>query len=129
MKKGHTVKTILVLDDDKVFTELLKTVFELEGYQAVIVSGADDLVPTVREAGPALVLMDVHLAQTDTFDVVRELRADEALQTVPVVMTSGIDHRHESLDAGANAFLAKPFRPPELLALIAGLVEGQDQDE
>jgi DNA-binding response OmpR family regulator len=122
--KGHAVKTILVLDDDTAFTELLKTVFELEGYQAVTVSAADDLLPAVREAGPALVLMDVHIAQANTFGVVRELRSDESLLTLPVVMTSGTDYRQESLDVGANAFLAKPFRPPELLALIAGLVEG-----
>ena len=123
------MKTIFVLDDDRVFTELLKTVFELEGYEAVVVSSPDELVPMAREIKPALVLVDVHLAHADSFDLVRELRADEALQGVPVVMTSGMNCRPESLAAGANAFLAKPFRPPELLTLVAGIVYGQGEEK
>ena len=119
---------VFVLDDDKLFTELLRTVFELDGYEAVIIANPDNLLPMVREAKPALILLDVHLLTTDTFDLVRELRADETLQSIPVVMTSGMDLRVESLDAGANTFLAKPFRPPELLNLVASLVAQQDEE-
>ena len=118
---------IFVMDDDRLFTELLRTVFELDGYEAVIIANPDDLLPTVREAMPAVILLDVHLSTMDTFDLVREIRADETLQSIPVVMTSGMDLRVESLDAGANTFLAKPFRPPELLDLVASLVAPQDK--
>jgi len=122
------VSAIFVLDDDRTFRELLRTVFELEGYQAVIVPGPDDLVPMAYQTRPDLVLMDVHLLGGDTFGVLRQLREDEVLRDVPVVMTSGMDLRGECLDAGADAFLAKPFRPSELLALIGGMLDGQDED-
>ena len=115
--------TIFVLDDDRVFRELLKTVFQLEGYQTTVVPAPDDLVPMAREAMPDLVLMDVHMAHGDTFDAVRQMRAEETLQSVPVIMTSGMDHRAECKEAGADVFLAKPFRPPELLGLIGDLIE------
>ena len=120
------MNTILVVDDDEVVSGLLKTVFELEGYQTVIVPRPDDVVPTARRVRPALVLMDVHICHRDTLGVLRELRADETLEAVPVVMTSGMDRSAECLTAGATAFLLKPFRPSELLTMVADLVNRQD---
>ena len=116
------MNTVLVVDDDKVFSGLLKTVFELEGYQTVTVSRADDVVPTARQVKPALVLMDVHVSRGDTLEVLRELRANKTLKTVPVVMTSGMDRSGECLDAGADTFILKPFRPSELLTVVADLI-------
>ncbi|RLC63790.1 MAG: response regulator [Chloroflexi bacterium] len=122
------MNTVLVVDDDKVFSGLLKTIFELEGYRAVIVLRPDEVVPTARRVKPVLVLMDLHLSRGDTLSVLRELRADETLKAVPVLMTSGMDRSGECLAAGADAFILKPFRPAQLLAMVADLVEGQDTD-
>jgi DNA-binding response OmpR family regulator len=116
------VHTIVVVDDDEVFSKLIKTVLELEGYQAVIVSRLADVVPAVRQVKPALLLMDVHVSHGDTLHILRELRADEAFKTMPVVMTSGMDLAEKCLSAGADFFLLKPFRPSEVLAMIANLV-------
>jgi len=116
------VNTILVVDDDKTFRGLLKTVLELEGYQTVIVSHLDDVMPGARRARPMLTLMDVHVSHGDSLGVLRELRADEALKAMPVVMTSGMDLSAECLAAGADAFLLKPFRPSELLTMIEDLI-------
>jgi DNA-binding response OmpR family regulator len=116
------VDTIVVLDDDKTFAGLLKTVFEMEGHQVVVLSWPDDLLPTARDVRPALVLMDVHAGEGDTLDVVRALRSDEATKAVPIMMTSGMDRRDECLQAGADAFILKPFRPSELLAEVEKLL-------
>jgi CheY-like chemotaxis protein len=116
------MSTVVVVDDDQVFSGLLKTVFEFEGYQVVVVPWPDDVLPTVRQVKPALVLMDVHTGRGDTLGVLRELRADEALREVSVVMTSGMDRSAECLAAGAQAFVMKPFSPSELLTKVADLV-------
>lgn len=117
------MSTILIVDDDKTFSGLLKTVFELEGYQAVVVNYREDIVPTALHARPALIVMDVHIARGDTLGVLRELRADETLKTTPVVMASGMDRSAECLAAGANIFILKPFRPSELMAKVTALLE------
>lgn len=122
------MNTVLVVDDDPVFSRLLRTVLELEGYQVAAVTCREDVVPAVHQARPALVLMDVHVSRGDTLGVLRELRADETLKTMPVVMTSGMDRSDECLAAGADAFLLKPFRPSEALTVIAGLINRQDID-
>jgi len=127
-EEGQTVSTVLVVDDDQVFSRLLRTVLELEGYQVVVVACREDVVPTARQVRPALVLMDVHISFGDTLGVLRELRADEALKTMPVVMTSGMERSDECLAAGADVFLLKPFRPAEVLATIADLVSKQEID-
>jgi DNA-binding response OmpR family regulator len=123
------VNAILVLDDDTVFTELLQTVFQLEGYETVLVPSPAECVAMVRDIRPALVLVDVHYSRERTFDLVRELRTDETLCTTPVLMTSGMDYHNESLAAGADAFLLKPFLPSELMGIIERLINRQDTGE
>lgn len=112
------MNTILVVDDDKVFRGLLKTVFEMEGYQTAIAAHPDEVIPTARQVRPALVLMDVHIAHGDTLDVLREFKQDEMLKEIPVIMTSGMDRSDACLDAGADSFVLKPFRPSEILEVI-----------
>lgn len=120
--------TILVLDDDEIFTHLLETILKLEGYQPVVLAEPAELVNAVRQLNPALALLDVRFRDQRTFGVVRDLRADSDLPTVPILMTSGIDYRQESLEAGAEAFLLKPFAPKELISAIKSLIRRQDID-
>jgi DNA-binding response OmpR family regulator len=116
------VDTIVVVDDDRAFGQLLTTVLDLEGYRAVIVTTPEEVVPTVRKVEPALVLMDIHIRNRDTLGALRDLKNDEALRRTPVIMTSGMDRAAECLDTGADSFLLKPFSPSELLAEINGLI-------
>lgn len=114
--------TILVVDDDKTFLRLLQTMLKMEGYDTVMRSAPEEVVTTVREEDPALVLMDIHIRDRDTLGALRELKHDEQLRDIPVIMTSGMDRRQECLDAGANAFILKPFRPSEMLDTIAEMI-------
>jgi DNA-binding response OmpR family regulator len=118
--------TILILDDDKTFTGLLKTVFELEGYKAAVTTRLTDLIPVAHQIKPALLVMDIHVGQEDTLGVLRELKSDEETRTMPVIMTSGMDRSDECLNSGANAFILKPFRPTELLEIVERFINKQD---
>ncbi len=117
------MQTILVVDDDRVFRELLHTILKMEGYRAVMTSTPEEVIPAVREENPALILMDVHIRNRDTLGALRELKHDQQLQDIPVIMTSGMDRREECLDAGADAFVLKPFRPSEMLTKIRELTQ------
>ena len=116
------MSTVLIVDDDKTFTGLLKTVFELEGHQAEILTAPDHVVTTVCQIQPALVIMDIHIGQKDTMGILKELTTNESTRHVPVLMTSGMDLTDKCLDAGAAAFVLKPFRPSELLEKVANLI-------
>ena len=118
---------IIVLDDDRQFCDLVKIVLEMEGYRTQVTHDPGEVLPLARQLDPMLILMDVHVANTDTFEVLEEMKADIALKDVPVVMTSGIDYGAECRDRGAAEFLFKPFRPTELLTTIGSLIGSGDE--
>ena len=114
---------VVIVDDDRVFRELLKTVLQMEGYQPVACTQPDQVLDTVQAEQPALVLMDVHIHNQDTLGTLRALKTDPELKDIPVVMTSGMDRSDECLETGADAFVLKPFRPSQLLDIISRLID------
>ena len=112
------MQKILIVDDDRATSTLLRTLFELEGFVGVVCPRPEDVLGTIRREMPDIVLMDVHLADVDSIEILREIRADGALSSVPVIMTSGLDVQEKCAAAGASAFMLKPFKPGELMALI-----------
>ena len=82
MSNGEIGSRVVVVDDDQVFSGLLKTVLEFEGYEVMVVPWPDDVLPTVRQFMPVLILMDVHTGRGDTLGVLRDIRADEALERI-----------------------------------------------
>jgi len=120
------VAKIVIVDDDKTFRRLLVTVLELEGHEALAVAQPEAIVTAVRQEEPDLIFMDIHIGERDTLGALRDLKSDEALDDIPVVMTSGSDRGQECLDAGADRFLMKPFRPSEMIATIDELIQTAD---
>jgi DNA-binding response OmpR family regulator len=115
------MRTILVVEDDKIFREGLVITLEREGYRVVSLESGDSVMRAVRAEQPSLVLLDVMLPGNDGFEVCRQLRW-EGLD-VPVVMMTAqkmeeID-RVVGLEIGADDYLLKPFGMRELLARIS----------
>ena len=117
-RERKPVPKILIVDDDRATSTLLRTLFEIEGFVGVLCPKPDDVLNTMRHEQPDVVLMDVHLAQVDSLHILREMRGDSELQAVPVVMTSALDMREKCEASGANGFMQKPFKPTELVALV-----------
>jgi DNA-binding response OmpR family regulator len=117
------VTKILIVEDDRATTGLLKTVFEMEGFKTIVCPQSERVVQVVRQEIPDLVFMDYHLADKDSLPILEELKGDAELKTIPVVMTSGLDRSKECEKAGADGFLIKPFRPSKLMAEIRAALE------
>ncbi len=109
---------ILIVDDDRATSTLLRTLFEIEGFVGVVCPKPEDVLTTARREKPDVILMDVHLAEVDSIHILKAIRVDRDLKAVPVVMTSGLDVREKCEANGANAFMQKPFRPTELVTLV-----------
>jgi two-component system cell cycle response regulator DivK len=112
------VPKILIVDDDRATSTLLRTLFEIEGFIGIVCPKPEDVLNTARREKPDVVLMDVHLAEVDSIHILQGIRADRELRAVPVVMTSGLDVREKCEANGASAFMQKPFKPSELVALV-----------
>ncbi len=110
---------VLLADDDYTMVTLLKTLLGMEGYQvATLLDKSGEMLDIIRQEQPDILLVDVYLGDRNGLDVVRQIRSAPDLQTLKIVMASGIDKTEECLAAGANAFLLKPYMPDDLFKLL-----------
>ena len=112
------MKTIMLIDDDPTMVKLLKTLLEIEGFHSVSWSGASDVLAEVSQQQPDIVLLDINLRGVNGLDVLKQIRADKSLAEMPVLVTSGMDFREASVEAGATDFFMKPYRPDRLVNSI-----------
>jgi DNA-binding response OmpR family regulator len=109
------LRKILIVDDEYLTTKLLRTLLELEGFTIISTSDQQQVVEMVRAEHPDLVIMDVYLDDKDGLEILQVIRNKSS---TPILMTSGLDRSDECLQAGANAFLLKPFNRAQLLKAI-----------
>jgi DNA-binding response OmpR family regulator len=118
-------RTVLVIDDEKDLAGMIGDYLEALGFRVVAVyNGREGLEAFDRES-PDLVLCDVMMPGIDGFEFVRQLRAREGGQTIPVMMLtarSGEADRVLGLELGADDYLVKPFSMKEMAARIRALL-------
>jgi DNA-binding response OmpR family regulator len=109
---------VMIVDDDRTMVSLLKILLEMDGFEVVNIMMGGQLIEKIRNEKPDLVLMDVFLSDADGKEILSELRKTSDLADVRVIMTSGMDLAEQCLDAGADAFLLKPYTPEQLMKMI-----------
>ncbi|MAX01008.1 MAG: response regulator [Sphingomonas sp.] len=117
---------ILIADDDPVLVEILKFRLEGAGHSVRVASDGEETLTEARENPPELIVLDSMMPVISGPDVLAELKTDEQLQDIPVIMLtarSGEADIIAGLKGGASEYLTKPFIPNELLVRISGLVE------
>jgi len=111
-------ETILIVDDEPEMVEFIETLLSFKGYQTLdAYSGAEGL-QKARQKHPDLILLDLTLPDGDGLQILKTLRGGERTADIPVLVVSGKDNprvRTDSLQAGAGAFLLKPYHPQALL--------------
>jgi CheY-like chemotaxis protein len=113
-------KRILIIDDDADILLVLASVVEDAGYQVATIDRGDYLEQIDAGALPDLILLDMLLSGQDGRQIARRLKGQAATRRIPIVMLSAHPNaQREALEAGADAFLAKPFDVDALLATIA----------
>jgi two-component system response regulator MtrA len=111
--------SVLVVDDDQDLAEMLGIVLNGAGIEVDLVSRGDEAVEVFRNSQPDLVLLDIMLPGIDGIEVCREIRRQST--RVPIVMLTAKGDTHDvvkGLEAGADDYMVKPFKPSELLARI-----------
>jgi len=112
----------MIVDDDQVTVKLLKTLLELDHFDVSIASRGADVMALAERVRPDIFLMDYHLTDMDGVEIIRALRQHSSFSQTPIVMTSGLDVEDEAIEAGASAFLVKPFEPDVLPPLFNKLI-------
>ena len=117
-------KTILYVEDNEFNLKMVRQLLSRTSYRLIEATDGEMGVATALKDMPDLVLMDVQLPKLSGLDATRRLRGDPKTAHIPIIVVtsfalSGDDQKAK--DAGASAYLAKPYSPRELLGMIRRL--------
>ena len=120
------MKRIYIAEDDPALANLMKTVLDLQGsYDVALFSDGLKLYQTILKDSPDLVILDIIIPSLSGLAISRLIKHHHDYRQIPTVIVSSIidrEIRARALQAGADAFLSKPFDPDELLQLVNKLV-------
>jgi len=117
---------LLLVDDDQGLLELIRVTFDEVDAEIVGVGSTAAARTAIEQAPPDVIVLDVVLPGESGLDFCRELKARAATAAIPIVLLSGsieLAPRHAT-EAGADAFLSKPFSPLQLVAVVERLASG-----
>lgn len=118
---------VLIVDDDQALAEMLGIVLRKEDLDVAHCADGGRALTMFREFRPDLVLLDVMLPTTNGIEVCRQLRAESG---VPIVMLTARTDTQDvvvGLEAGADDYVVKPFKPQELLARVRARLRRVDR--
>jgi diguanylate cyclase (GGDEF)-like protein len=123
---GSRGARVLFVDDDSGLQKLLRTTFELIDIDIAEAHTAAEATAAIATRAPDVVVLDIGLPDTDGLTLCRRLKEDPATSWIGVVLLTGAGEEAEApaRDAGADAFLRKPFSPLELLSIVERLAGG-----
>lgn len=117
--------TILIIEDDPVMVTFLEEYLSGEFETQKVTSAADAIQSLEESAPPALVILDLFMPEMDGFAFLESIRAEPALNRLPVLVLSGSEKsedRVRAFELGADDFVVKPFNPMELTARVRNLI-------
>ena len=121
-------KTVLYVEDNEFNRKIVRQLLSRTSYRLVEANDGEAGVAAAREQQPDLILMDVQLPKMSGLDATRVLKSDATTAHIPIIVItsfalSGDDRK--AMDAGASSYLAKPYSPRDLLALIRNFAPDQ----
>jgi two-component system cell cycle response regulator DivK len=118
------VKTVLYVEDNEFNRKIVRHLLARTSYRLVEAIDGEAGVSAARDARPDLIIMDIQLPKLSGLEATRQLRADPLTAHIPVIVITSFalaGDEQKARDAGASAYLAKPYSPRELLQTIRGL--------
>jgi DNA-binding response OmpR family regulator len=120
------MSVVAVVDDDADMRAMMVATLQTWGYDVCEASDGAAALDVIRMCAPDLVVLDWMMPGKSGIDVCRDIRADAALASVPVLMVTSRSTRADrdaSLAAGATSILTKPFTLRDFLVAVQGLLE------
>lgn len=117
------MKTILVVEDERVIAEILSAIFQEEGYHVVIADNGKEGLARLSEEHADLVLCDVMMPIVDGRDMARAMSHHPDYQNIPIIMMSAAALPSPTQDYSYQAFIRKPFDLDHLLNTIKRVLQ------
>ena len=124
--------TILVVDDSVTVRKVTSRFLERQGLNAVVAKDGVDAMEILQQSTPDLILLDIEMPRMDGFEVATQVRNNQRLQQIPIIMITsrtGDKHRTRAFETGVNDYMGKPFQESELLEKIQTLLNIKIDDK
>jgi DNA-binding response OmpR family regulator len=115
-------KKVLCIEDEKEMIDLMRLILERRGFNFIGAEGGQEGLEKIRQEKPDLILLDLMMPGVDGWEVYRQLKADDELEGIPVIVVTA---KAQSIDkvlglhiARVEDYITKPFGPQELLESI-----------
>jgi len=121
-----SAELILVADDDEDILLLVTTRLKRDGFEIVSARNGEDALALARERRPAVAVLDIGMPGLDGLEVLQGIRADGDLAATRVLLLTAKAQESDvrrGYDAGADAYVRKPFSPAELSARVRELLD------
>ena len=119
------MQKILIIDDDLIITDLIKTLVKMEGYEPTAVNDSLQVMETARNFEPDLITLDLMMPGLTGFELCELLNKDPKFAGTPILIVSAKDDPEsmkKAFAAGATDYITKPFGTKDFLDRIASLV-------
>lgn len=120
-------KTILCIEDEPEMIDLMRLILERRGFRFVGAEGGQEGLDLLKEVNPDLVLLDLMMPGIDGWEVYRQIKADDELKDIPVIVVTA---KAQSIDkvlglhiARVDDYITKPFGPQQLVESITRAIE------
>ena len=123
--ENEPVIDIFILSANPVLSSQLENQLKEEGYYVTLFSDGSHLLENLRNGKPNLLICDTTVPDADAFEVCRQIKADDYLWNIPVLIITGafdLGDLLRVLDCNADNFIAHPFDPPYLISLLEGML-------
>ena len=121
-------RPVLIIEDDPNAANLLERTLKKEGYSVAKASNGVEGLEMARSVDPFVITLDVMMPEKDGWTVLRELKEDNALKSIPVIMISVLGNLDLGYALGANSYLTKPIRKDILLEQIEKCIPEDNTD-
>lgn len=114
-------KKILAVDDENDVLLIIKTALISEGFDVKTAASGSDGLAIAREFVPDLVILDMMMPEMTGFEVLKQLREEPGLKSVPIIMLTGVADKEkikEAINIGVNYYIVKPFEFHDLISKV-----------
>jgi chemosensory pili system protein ChpA (sensor histidine kinase/response regulator) len=116
---------VMVVDDSVTVRKVTSRLLERQGMDVIVAKDGVEAIALLQEQRPDIMLLDIEMPRMDGFEVARQVRRNDRLARIPIVMVSsrtGSKHQERAMELDVDRFIGKPFQETELLRTIDELV-------
>ncbi len=124
---NQPMNTVLVVEDSVPQREMITDLLKGSGLDVTVAGDGMEALESIQGTMPDVVVLDIVMPRMNGYEFCRRLKADPVTQNVPVVMCSSKGEefdRYWGMKQGADAYIAKPFQPMELIGTVKQLLRG-----